>query len=294
MGQARAQHRIPMPPPAPHWLVINLDRSVDRLAAVTGDLDGLGIPFTRVPAVDGRELVLPLPGVDAALYRRTHARDLRMAEVGCYISHLRALRTFLDGPHAHAMVLEDDALITPAAARVVEALTAAGAPDDWDVVKFEAHHPALGLPIRPVVDGVRLCALATRPTGSAAYLIDRAGAEALLAHLLPMRVPYDHAFDRGWALGLRVRAVQPFPIVPRPTLSTISPRTETVRKLGVWGKRHSLAWRAGTETMRFVSALHAWARPRHASPPPGPGRAALFDAFERAVAARGSSREDGA
>ncbi len=255
-----------------HWFYVNLDRSADRRTSMEASLDALGLPFTRVPAVDGSRLTFPIPGVDRALYRRAHGREVRLAEVGCYLSHLKVMQTFLSTPYAYAMVLEDDAVVTSDAVRLPDALTSPGIRDTWDVVKFEAHHPSAGLPIRRLFGAYRLCALAMRPTGSAAYLVNRKAAAAYLAHLLPMRVPYDHAFDRGWAMGLKVRAVMPLPIRPDGGLSTISTPDAPHVKVKLWRKAPTLMWRTGTETMRVVSALHAWAFPKRAFPLQGSAR----------------------
>ncbi len=51
-----------------------------------------------------------------------------------------------------------------------------------------------------------------RLKGAGAYLIDRRAAETLLARLLPMRLPYDHAIDREWFWGLRAGYILPFPV----------------------------------------------------------------------------------
>ncbi len=265
------------------WLAINLDRSPERLAEMAGRLDGLAIDWMRVPAIDGRRIALPLPGVDAAFYRAHHGRELLPDEAGCFLSHLRAMKAFLASPLRYAMVLEDDARVTPEAVRLVGMLTAEGAPDDWDLVKFEAHHGAVGLPVRRLADGARLCALPLRSAGSAAYLVNRIAAAALLDRLLPMRFPYDHAFDRAWDLRIRVRAVLPLPIeAPRAT-STISRPGTAARKQAPWQIR------AKTKSMRLVAALVAWASPAR----PFPARSAsaldaerLFDRAERAIAER--------
>lgn len=265
------------------WLAINLDRSPERLAAMARRLDGLAIDWMRVPAIDGRRLALPLPGIDAELYRAHHGRELLPDEVGCFLSHLRAMTTFLALPSRYAMVLEDDALVTPEAVGLVRTLTAERAPDDWDLVKFEAHHGAVGLPIRRLADGARLCALPLRSAGSAAYLVNRVAAAALLERLLPMRFPYDQAFDRAWDLRIRVRAVLPLPIeAPRAT-STISRAGTAARKQAPWRIR------AQTKSMRLVAGLAAWAspaRPSSARSAAAPGAERLFDRVERAIAER--------
>jgi len=269
--------------PGVAWLAINLDRSPERLAELAGRLDALAIDWMRVPAIDGRRLALPLPGIDAGYYRAHHGRELLPDEVGCFLSHLRAMTAFLALPARYAVVLEDDARVTPQAVRLVRTLTAEGAPDDWDLVKLEAHHGAVGLPIRWLAEGARLCALPLRSAGSAAYLVNRVGAAALLDRLLPMRFPYDHAFDRAWDLRIRVRAVLPLPIeAPRAT-STISRAGTAARKQAPWQIR------AQTKSMRLLAGLAAWASPARPFPArsaSAPGAERLFDQVEQAIAGR--------
>src|ERR1035437_3296376 len=86
------------------WLVINLDRSPDRLAGATRHLQGLGLNFLRVPGVDGVALPEPLPGIDRDLFRTCHGRELRGTDAGCYLSHLRALSRFLATGHRYGVI----------------------------------------------------------------------------------------------------------------------------------------------------------------------------------------------
>jgi len=51
---------------------------------MAGQLEALGMPFARVPAVDGR-LVSAETKVDRRLYHRRHGRDVRPGEIGCYL-----------------------------------------------------------------------------------------------------------------------------------------------------------------------------------------------------------------
>ena len=118
------------------WLVINLDRSPDRLAWITRHLEDLGLAFMRVAGIDGMALPEPLPGIDRDLFRTCHGRELRGTDAGCYLSHLRALSMFLATGHRYAVILEDDILLSREAVRLVEMLTADGARDDWDMVKL--------------------------------------------------------------------------------------------------------------------------------------------------------------
>ena len=82
----------------------------------------------------------------------------------------------------------------------------------WDVVKLSGRHSGTPIPLLKLNETHRLVALTTRHTGSGAYLVNRLAAQRYIEKLLPMRVPYDHSFDRAWYFGFRFRAAMPLPI----------------------------------------------------------------------------------
>lgn len=94
-------------------IVINLDDSTNRLKSVSNMLDREKVKWRRISAVDGRN---GMPKGDyiydnrASLIR--HDRPMSGGEVGCFLSHLAALRLFLAGNCKHAVILEDDIEIT--------------------------------------------------------------------------------------------------------------------------------------------------------------------------------------
>lgn len=202
--------------------LINLDRSPERLAFMSEQLDGLRIAYTRVPAIDGNFVDLTDSVVDQrAFYRRHHAL-LRRGEIGCYLSHLRALWTFLLSGADCGLILEDDAVLSPYVPSILEQLEQV---DAWDIVKLHVTHPG-GIISRLSLDpGHKLVSLAFRHGSAAAYVVNRIAAKRLLEGLLPMTVPYDHEFDRAWKYRLRLRAVLPL-VVSRETFpSTITTST---------------------------------------------------------------------
>lgn len=79
-----------------------------------------------------------------------------------------------------------------------------------------------------------------------------------------MTVLYDHAFDRGWALGLRTRIVVPLPASGRASelsrRSTIDTPDRPRVKNRSFGKATSLWWRAKNETVRVFYAGYSWLR----------------------------------
>lgn len=89
--------------------LINLDGSDARLASATGQLNAQAIPFTRIPAYDGRKLdpeTLDIYDGKAAVGYM--GRPLRGGEIGCYFSHVRCVEAFLASDADYALVLEDD------------------------------------------------------------------------------------------------------------------------------------------------------------------------------------------
>ena len=120
--------------------LINLDGSDERLAAASRGLAEQGLDFERVPAFDGRGKSardLPLYDEDAAV--RYMGRALLGSEIGCYLSHMKALRRFLESDAAQALVLEDDCRFAPdLAPKLAEIGRWLEARPMWDAVHVSA------------------------------------------------------------------------------------------------------------------------------------------------------------
>ena len=95
-----------------HVLYINLDRSPERRARIEKNLTKFGLSFSRVRAVDAQEL--SDDEIDA-YYDATdnpyrYFAVLKKGEIGCFLSHRKALRQFLDSSEdQYVVILEDDA-----------------------------------------------------------------------------------------------------------------------------------------------------------------------------------------
>lgn len=131
-------------------VVINLQRRHDRLTAFLGRWRAArtGIPLRVLVATDGREQAPTDPawaGLDPNVW-------------ACWDSHVRALR-MADGP---ALILEDDAVLTPGVAQVIDNLTA---PPGWEILYLGGQHM---VPPEPLVPGLVTC---KRTLRSHAYLV---------------------------------------------------------------------------------------------------------------------------
>lgn len=204
---ARKRRRTPMTPTL--VLVINLDKDTARLAKIANQLEALGLAWTRIPAVHGARLTAEQRQrlVDVEGYGRRHGMTPNAGEIGCYLSHLDAARALLASDATQALVLEDDVGLTPDVPAILDAL--ADNADRWDMVKLSAVHRGTPQPVARLGERHHLTVMLSQCTGSSAYVMNRHAAQVYLDRLLPIRLPYDHAYDRGWTLGIKVRRVDP-------------------------------------------------------------------------------------
>lgn len=246
-----------------HTWVINLDRAPQRLARVSAQLQDLGLPWTRLPAVDARALTPEQTALlDEPAFRRKHGMTPLAGELGCYLSHVQAMRLLLASPAEFALVLEDDVLLSPSLPGVLQGLMQQRG--RWDVAKLSAVHRGTPVPYLEVARGHQLAVMLSRCTGSSAYVLNRKAAQAYLHDLLPMSLPYDHVFDQGWRFGLKFRLVTPTPCAHDAEIaSTIVAPPGPGRKFHWTRRLPAYAYRLGNEWQRLKYGLtEAW-RERH-------------------------------
>jgi len=239
----------------PPIYVINLDRDVERMASLAGSLRSLNLTYVRVSAVLGKEVPDWERLVDAELYGARNRLPMpRPGEVGCYLSHLKAMEEFLRTDAPWCVILEDDVEVR---AECVEVLASLGAKDDWDLVKLFCFHSGLPVRKRALTPTHHLVVHLTRTTSSAAYAVNRRAAETLLRTMKPITEQVDHALERPWETGLRVRGVRPLPVVLAPVAATTTigydgrhaVRTPWRRSLRLFFSR------AGKEILRFAHGV---------------------------------------
>lgn len=239
-------------------LVINLDRSPLRLEKIAEQLDRLGLPWQRLPAADGKNLDLS----DARLldlegFKRLHGKMPLVGELGCYLSHVWCMQRLLSTDDEYALIVEDDALLGDELPAVLTDLMAM--PTRWDMVKLSGMHSGTPLKVEALSGGHSLAVPLSRYTGSSCYLVNRKVATLYADGLLPMRLPYDHEYDRAWDYGFKMRMV-----VPAPCTHTFELGSE-LNPFGVsrlnfhWTKRLKVyGWRLSNECKRLFYGLSQW------------------------------------
>ncbi|HZJ14203.1 MAG TPA: glycosyltransferase family 25 protein [Chthoniobacteraceae bacterium] len=189
---------------------LNLDTALDRRASIEEAFARTSLNLCRIPAIAGDTLSLPVADYSEARFRWFHGRSTNPREVGCYLSHVRAITAFLETGEAHALICEDDIVLRPCFEEVLAiALQHA---ESWNVLRLTGLSAGRARRMASLGRGYDLCVNFARLKGAGAYVLDRRAASAFANGLLPMWLPFDHAIDREWAFGLRAAYVQPFPI----------------------------------------------------------------------------------
>jgi len=181
------------------------------MARISGELDRLHIPFERFAAVEGRDIDPDAtPHFSRSQYQRRHGKRPTPCEIGCYMSHMGAMRRFLDSDTEFALILEDDAILGDALPGVLMGLEQHAG--EWNISLLYGNYPGLPQRLERIGRHHELVGFLARETGAVAYAVDRKAAAAYLDMLFTMSLPFDVDFDRAWDFGIKFRGVMPFPV----------------------------------------------------------------------------------
>lgn len=155
--------------------VINLDRNADRLRFMQAQFDALGLPLTRLAAVNGYDPA-KISNAAAASYAM-----LPKGEIGCFESHRAFWRQVIERKLPGAYVLEDDVVVASDFGQLdfPAALLA-----ETDVIKIDVTDPRqsiYGTAEVPVAPGRTLRRLMGDETSTGCYFVTTRGAGKLLA-----------------------------------------------------------------------------------------------------------------
>lgn len=187
---------------------INRDRDTERHEAIINEFKRAGIEGNRIEAVEG--LAVPFALKSYFLDKDRAVGRMSAGEVGCYASHLLALRALLTRDLDYALIVEDDAILSTNIRSLVAELVAV-LPRNWDIVHLSGDVRRAVKPLRSLANGRMLIRYSRIPSGTVGYLVSRHGAERFLA---PRKRywPIDTDFRRPWLFQLDTYGVSPPPI----------------------------------------------------------------------------------
>jgi glycosyl transferase, family 25 len=209
---------------SPHFIgkglgiyTINLKQHTQKYEDTYNQLSHLGWPIHRIEAIDGKKLSDEdlKQYTDLLSYQAFERLNPNKGTIGCSLSHFEAWQEFLKSDYEFALITEDDIEFDPVALKIsIENLT--HHKELWDINLFEIFHyglPVHGLPLtinKFDNDGRAINVYLLDIIHAGAYLINRNAASKLLSKALPIKMPVDHYFTRGWELGnLVITGVEP-------------------------------------------------------------------------------------
>ena len=177
--------------------VINLAKRPDRLALISADLDKAGLKFETQVAVDGQTV-------------ESSSKFLSKGEIGCFKSHVNAMRRQVEVGAPFSLILEDDAALSPGLnEKYLSEMTNLMIRNQIDILQigFIEHHYSLSRSMRrgilefliellrgrgqKDVSGVRFV-LGEFRAGAHAYIINNRLAEGISgAGTQPSLLPFD-------------------------------------------------------------------------------------------------------
>ena len=177
--------------------VINLDGSDERLKNVTATLHKQNINFVRFPAFDGRvSLPTSHPEYQESLALKYMGRKLTGGEIGCYFSHLKCAKAFLQTEYDFAVVLEDDMQPTENFSTKIYELIEQLKTKSWYVINIGANKSKIFTPLFKVQQH-EVYHAHYFPMTTTGIIWSKKGAQAFAREGLPIYAPVDNFF-RDW------------------------------------------------------------------------------------------------
>lgn len=175
-------------------LVINLDRSKERLESVSKQLSAQGLSFQRIPAVDGRKLSPEQLSRLEAPYNAPEKFVFRKAlwptEIACFLSHAACWEKLVNSNCDWALIMEDDIVLSPRFK--LFAASSKWIPQGVRIIQLHGSRQTFTVgESYPAHDTELLRIIRPTPLGCLAYLIHREAAAYALATYMPIPAPVD-------------------------------------------------------------------------------------------------------
>ena len=183
--------------------VINLERSIDRWQYIHKHLSDLGIVHQRVDAIDAQLNTLEKSGYDVVRNKNEYFAPLKNTEIACYLSHIKALKQFLnDSSVEYALVLEDDVELLETPLGIFALCNWLGC-NNAGVVKLYSKRKVFGSTLGHLSNTaiIKPCRI---PLGFQAQLWNRLAAEEFINKSESFYQPIDVELQFAWRYGFSI------------------------------------------------------------------------------------------
>ena len=207
--------------------IINLDKATERMKHMRSEIEPTAIPYTRIEAVYGPALAEPIKGFNEKRFNILTGKVQNLREVGCYLSHMRALKAFLESDADYGLILEDDVKLPSNLPQLLN--KSIDHCQHWNLLRLSSSRKGEFLKITQLTKDYQLGYNTKVLKNTGAYLVNRTAAKNCIQKMLPMCLPYDVALDREWDYNIRAACITPFPVQLKDFPTQISKRSKRIR-----------------------------------------------------------------
>lgn len=205
--------------------VLNLERHAERLKAVGEQLDSQGIHWERFPAVDAREI--KPSELDKLVAKTGPIPRMPNTARACTAGHIAILKDFLNADASHALILEDDVVLSRFMARDLGKIIGEFGPG---VINISRQIPSGQTKRLVVKNQIERCGQYIAPElvgihySCAGYIVDKEAAKIILETNPYPNMPIDHIiFNPNVSLlGKKTKVRQLFPALVKPRENLVS------------------------------------------------------------------------
>lgn len=161
--------------------VINLDSQKERFKWMQTQLSEQGISFERFSAINPDQLSEPW----TTFWHDARRSALSKGEIGCMLSHIMIWKSLLDSEAQFALVLEDDVHTQPDLASFLNSIPDLISAEEKCIHRLETFGARVTMQRAEAYRIGQRCGnrLLTNHGGTAAYIVNRATAEALFSSI---------------------------------------------------------------------------------------------------------------
>jgi glycosyl transferase family 25 len=196
-----------MPKKCVCW-VVSLNPEAENTRKLIADLASQGINAEVFPAIDGRLGMPPLEAGErilGSLAMVRHGRRLTASELGCYLSHLRAVKKAYKNDYEHVCLIEDDVVVEQNFGDVYRSVLGRS----LDMVRLMSLRIRKRTVVEPLVGEHNLVRPERGGLGTQAYVLNRVGMKKFIDYAQRIYEPVDKVFDHFFLFDLNVYAVEP-------------------------------------------------------------------------------------
>ena len=198
--------------------VIALKSSTERRRIMTERLGALDLDFTFIDGVVGRELSAETLAEITSPKRQYHLpMPISNGAVGGGLSHLKVWESIAQGDAPMALILEDDAELTPEMIPIMQRLARLG--DKIDIVNLHFRGGRVLVDVAQLSERHRLTSCRYNSIGAESYVITNSAAARLVELYRPIVFEVDLFLNRWWDHGLHILTINP-PVVREDTSPT--------------------------------------------------------------------------